>query len=65
MLSANVLERRLQLAGIVLIVGLLVEALCLIWARPLAFVLFAFVAVTLLGIGCLLFLYSVVSVRQS
>lgn len=44
MLSANAMERRLQLSGILLILGLLAEALCLLWTRPLAFVLF-------LGVG--------------
>lgn len=64
MLSANTLERRLQIAGTLVILGLTVEALCLFWARPLAFVLFVFVGVTLLGVGSLLYLYSVVSIRQ-
>jgi hypothetical protein len=64
MLSTNRLEKRLQIAGILVIVGLLVEASCLFWARPLAFVLFVFVGVTLLGVGSLLYLYSVVSVRE-
>jgi hypothetical protein len=64
MLSANTLEKRLQIAGILVILGLVVEALCLFWARPLAFVLFVFVGVTLLGAGSLLYLYSVVSIRE-
>jgi len=64
MLSPNALEKRLQFAGLLVILGLLVEASCLFWARPLAFVLFVFVGVTLLGAGLLLYLYSVVSVRQ-
>ena len=33
------LEKRLRLAGMLLIVGLLVEAICLLWARPIAFIL--------------------------
>jgi len=64
MLSPSVLEKRLQIAGILVILGLLVEASCLFWARPLAFVLFVVVGVTLLGAGSLLYLYSVVSIRQ-
>lgn len=64
MLSVNTLEKRLQIAGILVILGLVVEALCLFSARPLAFVLFVFVGVTLLGAGSLLYLYSVVSVRE-
>ena len=33
------IEKRLRLAGVLLIVGLLVEAICLQWARPIAFIL--------------------------
>jgi hypothetical protein len=33
MLSANAMERRLQFAGILLVLGLLVEALCLTFGR--------------------------------
>jgi len=64
MLSASTLERRLQIAGILVILGLVIEASCLFWARPLAFVLFVFLGVTLLGAGLFLYLYSVVSIRE-
>jgi hypothetical protein len=64
MLSANTLEKRLQIAGILVILGLVVEASCLFWTRPLAFVLFVFVGVTFPGAGSLLYLYSVVSIRE-
>jgi hypothetical protein len=64
MLSENRLERHLQIAGILMILGLVIEASCLFWARPLAFVLFVLLGVTLLGAGWLLYLYSVVSIRE-
>jgi hypothetical protein len=64
MLSVNPMERRLQFSGIFLILGLLVEALCLLWTRPLAFVLFLGVGGLLLGLGILVFLYSLVSRNQ-
>jgi hypothetical protein len=64
MLSANSMERRLQFSGILLILGLLVEALCLLWTRPLAFVLFLGVGGLLLGLGILLFLFSLISRNQ-
>jgi hypothetical protein len=63
--AAKLLEKRLQLASILIILGLLVEALCLVWARPLAFVMFVFFGLTLVGVGSLFYLYSVVSVRES
>ena len=64
MLNANSFERRLQLSGILLILGLLVEAVCLFWTRPIAFVLFLCVGGLLLGLGILLFLFSLVSGKQ-
>lgn len=64
MLSANPLERRLQIAGILLLLGLAVEALCLIWTGPIAFVLFLGVGGLLLGLGIAVYLVSLVSSKQ-
>jgi hypothetical protein len=64
MRGANLLARRLQFSGILLILGLLVEALCLFWTRPIAFVLFLGVGGLLLGLGVLLFLFALVSRSQ-
>jgi hypothetical protein len=64
MLSSNPLERRLQFSGILLILGLLVEALCLFWTRPIAFVLFLGVGGFLQGLGILLYLFSLISNKQ-
>lgn len=55
------MDRRLRISGILLIAGLLVEALCLMWSRPIAFVVFACVGGALVGLGILFFLYSLVS----
>jgi len=62
--SGNPLERRLQFSGILLILGLLVEALCLFWNQPMAFVLFLGIGGLLQGLGILLYLFSLVSIRQ-
>lgn len=60
MVSTNPLERRLQISGIILILGLLVEGLCL-WGRgPIAFILFVGLAGFLFAAGILLYLYSLV-----
>ena len=64
MLSPNRLERRLQFSGILVILGLLVEAVCLFWTRPVAFVLFLSVGGLLLGLGILLYLFTLVSTGQ-
>lgn len=58
------LERRLRLAGILLILGLSVEGICLIWARPLAFILLVCGGGLLCASGVLVFLYSLVSAAE-
>jgi hypothetical protein len=45
-----------------IIVGLLLEIVSLVWFHPLSFVLFAFIAATLIGLGILVYLASLVFV---
>ena len=59
--AARSMERKLRVSGILVILGLLVEALCLLWSRPIAFVVLACVGGALIALGVLLFLYSLVS----
>jgi hypothetical protein len=63
MLSTNPLDRKLQLSGIILILGLLVEGLCLLGHGPIAFMLFAGLGGVLFAVGILLYLYSLVSAK--
>jgi hypothetical protein len=60
MLSANQLEKRRQVAGIFIVLSLVIEALCLIWSTPIAFVIFVAIGGLLMFVGIVLFLYSVV-----
>jgi hypothetical protein len=60
MLSTNPLEKRRQFAGMCLAVGLMIEALCLIWASPIAFVLFVAIGGSLMFVGVVLYLTSLV-----
>ena len=55
------LNKRLQIAGSFLIVGLLIEALCLLSSKPIAFVIFVSVGGLLLFAGVALYLFSLVS----
>jgi hypothetical protein len=59
--DANRMEKRLQIAGTLLIAGLVVEALCLLAAKPIAFVIFVAVGGFLLLAGVVVFLLSLVS----
>jgi len=61
MLTISQSEKRIRFAGICLAVGLLTEALCLLWATPIAFVVFVAVGGLLIFIGLAVYLYSVVS----
>lgn len=63
--GANSLERRLRLSGLLLILGLLTEAICLFWVRPISFVVLIAIGGTLLLLGVGLYLFSLVSIRHS
>lgn len=61
-LSEIGMQRILQVSSALIILGLLVEIGSLLWFHPLSFVLFAFVAVSLIGLGILVYLVSLVFV---
>jgi hypothetical protein len=62
MLSGQPIERRLQLAGSFLLLGLLIEAISVAWTRPIAFVVFVAFGGVFFALGIFLYLYSLVSV---
>jgi len=59
------LQRLLRISSALIILGLCAEIVSLVWFHPLAFVLFAFVATSLIGLGILVFLASLVFARTS
>jgi hypothetical protein len=59
--TATQTERRLRISGILIALGLLVEALSLVRIHPLAFLGFMFVGGGLLVSGIAIYLYSIVS----
>ena len=61
MLSTSHSEKGMRFAGICLAIGLLIEALCLLWATPIAFIVFVAIGGLLLLIGLVVYLYSQVS----
>jgi len=61
-LSELGIRRLLQVSSGLVIVGLLLEIVSLLWFHPLSFVLFAFVAAALIGLGILVYLASLVFV---
>ena len=52
------LPRRFRLSGLLIAAGLAVEATTLLWRHPTAFLAFAGIGATLVGVGVLLYLYS-------
>ena len=60
--NANPIEKRLQIAAALIILGLLVEAVCLVWARPLAFLIFVGIGMLLMFAGIVFYLISLVTV---
>ena len=52
------MHRLLQVSSALVILGLIVEIITLDWLHPLSFVLFAFVAASLIGLGILVYLAS-------
>jgi hypothetical protein len=65
MLNANSLERRLQNAGVVLILGLLVEGLCLLSHGAIGFMIFTSLGVSLLLLGVIIYLLALVRSTSS
>jgi len=61
MLNPQPLQRRLQFAGSFLILALLIEALTVLWSRPVGFVVFVGLSGVLFAGGIILYLYSLVS----
>jgi uncharacterized membrane protein YczE len=59
------LEKRLRLAGLLVVAGLLVELVTLLWSHPTAFLFFLLLGGMLIGMGILLYLYSLVARRDS
>lgn len=52
---------RLRIAGVLVFVGLLIEAFTLTWNNPIAFVVFIGLGGLLMGLGILFYLLSLVS----
>ena len=59
--AANTLERRLRISGACLMLGLATEGICLLWARPLAFIVLVGVGGLLCAVGITTYLLSLVS----
>lgn len=57
-----ILSRRLKLAGILVVLGLLVEAATMFWPHPTAFLVFLGLGGLLVAAGVLLYLIAIVTI---
>jgi hypothetical protein len=58
------MQKFLRVSSALILVGLMAEVASLLWFHPLAFVLFVFVGASLMAIGMLLYLLSLVFVAS-
>lgn len=63
--KATAVERRLRIAGILILVGLSVELLTLRWSHPTAFLFFLLLGGTLMVLGILLYLLTLVAASEA
>lgn len=59
--NAMKMTARLRIAGVLVFVGLLIEAFTLTWNNPIAFIVFLAVGGLMIGLGILFYLLSLVS----
>ncbi len=64
-LQATTIEKRIRLSGVLLIAGLLVELVTLRWSHPTSFLFFLLLGGSLMALGVLVFLLSLVSQTET
>jgi hypothetical protein len=60
-MTLPLIEHRIRWSGLLIACGLVIQMITLIWVHPLAFMAFLLLGCPLVGIGILLFLYSIVT----
>ena len=60
--SEITMQKFLRVSAGLVVLGLIAEVASLVWFHPLAFVVFVFVAASLVGTGMLVYLFSLVFV---
>jgi|HubBroStandDraft_1064217.scaffolds.fasta_scaffold281236_1 hypothetical protein len=60
-MTAPRIERRIRWSGVLIGLGLTIQMLMLLWIHPLSFMIFLLLGCPMVGIGMLVYLYSLVS----
>jgi hypothetical protein len=63
--QANPIHSRLRLSGLLIAVGLLIEALSLLWNHPLSFIAFVTVGGALMALGIVVYLFTLVNISNA
>ena len=63
-MPSQAIESRIKRAGVLLILGLLAESLCLIWSRPLAFIFLLTFGGLFIFLGVAVYLLAIASPQQ-
>ena len=59
------MQRRIRTSSTLVLLGLIVELISLLWSHPTAFILFLALGTALIGLGILIYFYSLVSIPES
>jgi hypothetical protein len=63
--NAGKMQRRIRTSSTLVLLGLIVEMASLLWSHPTAFVLFLTLGASLIGLGILIYFYSLVSIPET
>ena len=63
--QANSVHSKLRLSGGLIAVGLLIEALSLLWNHPLSFIAFVVVGGALMALGMVVYLFTLVNIPSA
>jgi len=61
----NPLHSRLRFSGLLIAVGLLIEALSLLWNHPLSFIAFVTIGGALMALGIVVSLFTLVNISNA
>jgi hypothetical protein len=64
-MSLQPIERRIKWAGLLIVLGLLIQLITFLWIHPLAFVAFLVIGCPLVAAGVVLYLLSLVNSHRS
>lgn len=59
------IERRVQLSGLLLMIGMLIELLSLVWSHPIAFLIFIVISGSFIISGIVYYLVSLITMDKS